>query len=97
MSVPSPSTAVITESPWIDCDRTAAIPWRPLMAFSIGRVTSASTCSGESRRLGLDRHLGGANSERRRAALRASVVSLMSTSAQAADGATRCWMDPRRR
>ena len=38
----------MTDRPWIDCERTAAIPWTPLIASSIGLVTSTSTCSGES-------------------------------------------------
>ncbi len=43
----SASTAVMTESPWMDCERTVAIPSTPLIASSIGLVTSTSTCSGE--------------------------------------------------
>ena len=38
----------MTERPWIDCERTAAMPSTPLIASSIGLVTSTSTCSGES-------------------------------------------------
>jgi len=34
------------ERPWIDCERTIAIPATPLMTSSIGLVTRISTCSG---------------------------------------------------
>ncbi len=47
MSTPCASTAVITESPWMDCDRTSAIPFTPLIASSSGLVTRISTCSAE--------------------------------------------------
>ena len=48
MSVPSLKTAVTTERPWIDWERSASRFPRPLIAFSTGRVTSDSTCSGVS-------------------------------------------------
>jgi len=38
----------MTDNPWIDCERTVAMPVTPLIASSIGFVTSASTCSGVS-------------------------------------------------
>jgi hypothetical protein len=47
MSSSSASTAVMTDRPWMDCDRTAAMPSTPLIASSSGLVTSTSTCSGE--------------------------------------------------
>jgi hypothetical protein len=37
----------ITERPWINSERTVATPFAPLITFSSGRVTKASTCSGE--------------------------------------------------
>ncbi len=37
-----------TASPWIDSDRIVSRPPTPFTAASIGRVTSASTSSGES-------------------------------------------------
>ncbi len=46
MSVPGASTAVMMERPWIDCERTMAMPATPLMTSSIGLVTRISTCSG---------------------------------------------------
>jgi len=47
-SLCSSKTAVITESPCTDCERMDSRLATPLMAFSTGRVTSASTSSGES-------------------------------------------------
>ena len=38
---------VMTEIPWIEPERSDSIPCSPLRTFSIGWVTSASTCSGE--------------------------------------------------
>jgi len=46
--VPSRKVAVTTESPWIDSDRIDSRLPTPFTAASIGRVTSASTSSGES-------------------------------------------------
>ena len=45
-STSSRNTAVTTERPWIDSERSASIPARPPTADSIGWVTSISTCSG---------------------------------------------------
>jgi len=36
---------VMTERPWIDTERSDSTPGTPLTAFSIGWVTSTSTCS----------------------------------------------------
>ena len=47
MSVFSLKTAVITDRPAMDSERSEAMLPRPLMVCSIGRVTSASTCSGD--------------------------------------------------
>ncbi len=38
-------STVITDRPWIDCERTAATPASPIRAASRGRLTSRSTCS----------------------------------------------------
>ena len=54
---------VMTETPWIELERSVCTPGTPLMAFSIGRVTRTSTCSGrQPTAFGLDADLGGANS-----------------------------------
>jgi hypothetical protein len=45
-SASSVNTAVTTESPWIDSERSASMPATPPSALSIGVVTSRSTCSG---------------------------------------------------
>ncbi len=37
---------VTTDSPGMDSERRVASPAEPLTAFSIGRVTSSSTCCG---------------------------------------------------
>src|SRR5436309_7813333 len=46
MSVPSLNTAVTTDNPWIDSERMDSRLPTPLSSLSMGRVTSASTCSG---------------------------------------------------
>ncbi len=45
-SASSGKTAVTTDSPWIDSERSASSPETPPSAASIGSVTSSSTCSG---------------------------------------------------
>ena len=47
-SLPALNTAVITDSPWIEVERSVSNPGRPPTATSTGWVTSTSTCS-ESR------------------------------------------------
>ena len=47
MSVPERKMAVTTDRPWIDWERIDSRLPDPLTAFSIGRVTSTSTSSGE--------------------------------------------------
>lgn len=46
MSVPSLKTTVTTDRPWMDSERRDSSEPRPFTAVSMGRVTSASTCSG---------------------------------------------------
>jgi len=48
MSVPVRKMAVITEKPWIDCERIASRAPTPFIARSTGVVTSASTSSGDN-------------------------------------------------
>ncbi|GJE45106.1 hypothetical protein AEGHOMDF_4300 [Methylobacterium soli] len=46
MSLPVVNTAVMTDSPWIEEERSDSMPGKPFTATSIGCVTSTSTCSG---------------------------------------------------
>src|SRR5919106_3098336 len=89
--------AVTTDSPWMDCERTAAIPCTPLIASSIGLVTCSSTCSGE--RPGASVWMdtcGGANSGNTSSGARPSVPAPTTTSAAASPSTTtRCRIDPR--
>ena len=47
-SVPSLNTTVMTDNPSMDSERNDSMSPRPLTVVSMGRVTRASTCSGES-------------------------------------------------
>ena len=48
MSLEGRKITVMTDSPWIEEERSDCTPGTPLMAFSIGCVTSTSTCSAVS-------------------------------------------------
>ncbi len=45
MSLDGLKITVMTDSPWIEEERSDCTPGTPLIAFSIGCVTSTSTCS----------------------------------------------------
>jgi hypothetical protein len=47
-SLPALNTAVITDRPWIEVERSVSKPGRPPTATSTGWVTSTSTCSESS-------------------------------------------------
>jgi hypothetical protein len=48
MSLDEAKNTVTTDTPWIELERSVCTLGTPLMAFSIGRVTRTSTCSGVS-------------------------------------------------
>src|SRR6185503_1334975 len=97
MSTPAASTAVTTDNPWIDCERTTAMPCTPLIASSNGLVTSSSTCSGESPGASVWMETcSRANSGKTSSRARARVLAPTSTSAAARPSTTpRCRIEPR--